>query len=181
MPYNPVQKKRTDCTGGKRDYAEILDTTGTEADVSAFGAKKGIGKAGVHLRYHSPPEYAKLSKEEKDELREWRQTSGAGKCKGKPNRGKDFKKEQGVRFETNKAIASAVEKKVAEKLKALDQTQNKEDNIEAYIMSIIIKKHSGKKVDISSATADEAEKSTTTTAPPSLKGIIRKEKNGTPT
>jgi hypothetical protein len=70
MPYDPVQKKRTDRTGGKRDYAEISKTTGTDADVSAFGAKKGIGKTGVHLRYHSPPEYAKLSKEEKDELRE---------------------------------------------------------------------------------------------------------------
>jgi hypothetical protein len=46
--------------------------------------------------------------------------SGAGKGKGKPNRGRDFKKEQGVRFEANKAIASAVEKKVTEKLKALD-------------------------------------------------------------
>jgi hypothetical protein len=115
MPYDLVQKKRTDRTGGKRDYAEISNTTGMEADVSAFGVKKGIGRSGVHLRYHSPPEYAKLSKEEKDELREWRQTSEAGK--GKPNRGKDFKKEQGVRFETNKAIASAVEKKVAEKLK----------------------------------------------------------------
>jgi hypothetical protein len=99
--------------------------------------------------------------------------------KGKPNRGKDFKKEQGVRFETNKAIASAVEKKVAEKLKALDQTKNKEDEIEAYIMSII-KKHSGKKIDVSSATADDAENPTTTPAPPSLKGIIRKKRRMVP-
>jgi hypothetical protein len=180
MPYDPVQKKRTDCTGGKSDYAEISDTTGTEADLSAFGAKKGIGRTGDYIRYHSPPEDAKLSKTEKDELGEWRQTSGAGKGKGKPNRGKDFTEEQGVCFETNKAIASAVEKKVAEKLKALDQTKNKEDEIEAYIM-FIIKKHSGKKVDISSATADDAENPTTTPAPPSLKGIIRKAKNGTPT
>jgi hypothetical protein len=88
--------------------------------------------------------------------------------------------DKGVRFETNKAIASAVEKKVAEKLKALDQTKNKEDEIEAYRMSII-KKHSGKEVDNSSATADDAENPTTTPAPPSLKGIIRKAKNGTPT
>jgi hypothetical protein len=50
MPYDPVQKKHTDHTGGKRDYAEISDINGTEADASAFGAKKGIGKSGVHLR-----------------------------------------------------------------------------------------------------------------------------------
>jgi hypothetical protein len=43
----------------------------------------------------------------------------------------------------------------------------------------IIKKHSGKKVDISSTTADDAE--IPTPVPPSLKGIIRKAKNGTPT
>jgi hypothetical protein len=109
------------------------------------------------------------------EANEWsRQRQGQAKQR------KDFKKEQGVRFETNKAIASTVEKKVAEKLKALDQTKNKEDEIEAYIMSII-KKHSGKKVDISSATADDAENPTTTPVPPSLKGIIRKAKNDTPT
>jgi hypothetical protein len=45
----------------------------------------------------------------------------------------------------------------------------------------IIKKHSGKKVDIFSATAHDAKKPATTTVPPSLKGVIRKAKNGTPT
>jgi hypothetical protein len=37
--------------------------TGEEADVSAFGAKKGTGKTGDHLWYHNIDEYKKLLKE----------------------------------------------------------------------------------------------------------------------
>jgi hypothetical protein len=40
---------------------------------SATGGKTAIGSTGVHLRYYKKSEYDKLSKEQKDELREWRQ------------------------------------------------------------------------------------------------------------
>ena len=52
LPYDPVQKKRTQSvTGDQRSEAVISDNTPHEtADVTAFGAKKGIGKSGVHLR-----------------------------------------------------------------------------------------------------------------------------------
>jgi hypothetical protein len=178
LPYDPMQKKRTSGTGGKRDYAEISDTHGTEADVSALGAKKGIGKTGVHLRYHSPPEYAQLTKEEKDELREWRLPSGTKGSKGKssPKSGKEFKKPH-VRFDQTKAIASAVEKKVAERMNAINQSKTKEDELEAYIMSII-KRHSGVKVDGSAADTSEVVKPPL--LPSGLKGIIRRAKNGPP-
>ena len=37
--------------------------------------KTGIGESGVHLRYHEPKEYEKLSKAQKRELSEWRLSS----------------------------------------------------------------------------------------------------------
>ena len=42
LPYDPVQKKPTECPGGKRDSAEISNTTGEEIEISAFGSKKGF-------------------------------------------------------------------------------------------------------------------------------------------
>jgi hypothetical protein len=78
LPYDPVAKKRSN----KRDHdATIGDAT---ADVAAtFGDKPGIGKSGVHLRYYEPEEYKKLNKEQKQELREWRDNNpGKGKEKG---------------------------------------------------------------------------------------------------
>jgi hypothetical protein len=71
LPYDPVQRKRSDHAGGKRGAADISDVTHDEADISAFGANKGIGKTGVHLRYHPSAEYNKLTTGQKDELREW--------------------------------------------------------------------------------------------------------------
>jgi hypothetical protein len=39
------------------------------------GGKPAIGKTGVHLRHHKQQEYNKLSREQKDELRVWRENS----------------------------------------------------------------------------------------------------------
>ncbi len=107
LPYNPVAKKRHTMTQ-KRGSAEISDSTG--AEISSFGAKEGIGKSGVHLRYHKPEEYDGLGKAQKDELREWRKTSkGGGKRKsftGKGNRN-DPK-----RVKNDKAMAAAITKEV---------------------------------------------------------------------
>jgi hypothetical protein len=36
-----------------------------DADISAFGSKKGIGDSGVHLRYHADEDYRKLSPAQK--------------------------------------------------------------------------------------------------------------------
>ena len=55
LPYDPVQKKRA-AAGDKRPSAEISDVNADEVNISSFGTKKGIGKTGVHLRYHSPEE-----------------------------------------------------------------------------------------------------------------------------
>jgi hypothetical protein len=101
LPYDPVQRKRSGHAGRKRSAAEISDVTHDEADISSFGAKKGIGKTGVHLRYHPSSEYQKLTTEQKDELREWRETTGGGKKRAKPYH-KDGKQQRNVKFSRTK-------------------------------------------------------------------------------
>jgi hypothetical protein len=82
VPYDPVTKKRQ--TGGKQT-TNISGVDGCEVS-SGFGSKQGIGKTGVHLRYHNKQEYDKLPVEQRDELREWRKTTnqnGKQKDEGK--------------------------------------------------------------------------------------------------
>jgi hypothetical protein len=173
LPYDPVQKKRNDHAGGKRGAADISDTTGEEANVSSFGSKKGTGSTGVSLRYHTHAEYIQLPDEQKNELREWRD---AAKGKGAGSKGKSvkFSPKKHKSFDTTKAIASAVEKKVAERMKSMEQDKANEGLTEAYIMSIVdkFKGGTGKKAQIS-----EVEASTSAPAP-SLKSIIKRAQNG---
>ena len=168
LPYDPVQKKRADT--GKRAAVDISDTTGEEANISAFGTKKGIGSSGVHLRYHSPDDYKKLSKEEKDDLREWRKTTGST---GKG--GKDKKKPK--RYDSEKAIASAVEKKFTEKLQAMEKEKTSDAATEAFIMSVF-EKHAATpgKVQISDATS-EPRQILRLPPIPTLKSILKRAKN----
>ena len=99
--------------------------TGKEANVSSFATKKGNGSSGVPLRYHTKAEYDLLNKGQKDELPEWRK----GESKGGKKKGSNCK------FDTTKAIASAVGKKVMERLKAIEQEKSNSDEAEAWIMS----------------------------------------------
>jgi hypothetical protein len=167
LPYDPVQKKRVDHAGGKRSSADISDTTGDEANISSFGTKKGTGSSGVPLRYHTKSEYELLNKDQKDELREWRKGT---EFKGRKGKGKEYPSKKG-RFDTTKAIASAVEKKVAEKMKAMEKEKTNGDETEAYIMSIIKKYSTGKTESVQVSTT-EAEPTA-----PTLKSILKRVKN----
>jgi hypothetical protein len=95
-------------------------------------------------------------------------------------KGGDFKGKLG-KFPPNrkpidrtKAIASAVEKKVAERMKSMAQEKANEGETEAYIMSIFEKYNGckGKKAQIS-----DVEASTSVSAP-SLKSILKRAQNG---
>jgi hypothetical protein len=90
LPYDPVVKRRTDAKG-KRGHAEIssVGTAGT-ADIHAFGSKKGIGKTGVHFRYHSNSDYLALNTDQQAELRAWRKTPEGQKAM------KDSKRKAGI-------------------------------------------------------------------------------------
>jgi hypothetical protein len=173
LPYDPVQKKRSDHAGGKRGAADISDVTHEEADISAFGAKKGIGKTGVHLRYHPSNEYQKLTNDQKNELREWRESTGGDKKRKHPNQ---KTQQRNVKFKSDKAIAAAVEKKVNERLKAAEQTKVQGDEAEAYIMSIF-QKMTGTKATVSAAVNLPPVVATPPVVPSSLNRIIRRAKN----
>ena len=73
IPTDPVKKKGRK---GKRGAAEISSTQAR--GTSKTPLKSGVGTTGVALRYHSPKEYAKLSEDQRDELREHRRKSGKG-------------------------------------------------------------------------------------------------------
>ena len=96
------QEKNTQQAG----TSEILDNS--KVEVSSFGTKAGIGKTGVHLRYNNPPEYATLSKDQKEELCEWwlKNPNRKGRTKGRDNKIPN----------RNKYIDSAMDKQVEKSL-----------------------------------------------------------------
>ena len=122
-------------TSNKRGFSEILYTS--KVEVSSFGTKAGIGKTGVHLQYHNPPEYSTLSKDQKEELHEWQLNNPniKGSTKGRDNK----------RPNKNKSIAASVDKQVDKRLSAGINTADSEahpdapteDQAMAYIMSLL--------------------------------------------
>ena len=106
LPKDPVVKRKQ--TDGKRLAGEISDTSATVGD---FGTKPGIGKTGVHLRYHSNPEYFKLKPDQRQELREWRKLNP-----DKAKAGKDSDPKKRAR-QDKKAMTAAIKKGVEKELK----------------------------------------------------------------
>ena len=133
LPKDPVVKKRA-VTAQKRGAADISETT---ADVSAFGTKAGIGKTGVHLRYHQRAEYKALSDEQKDELREWREANPAESKKGDKKKVKWDKKPSQKKLKTEKQIAAAIKQGIKDKVKEAEDAKAEEVKTKAYIMSLI--------------------------------------------
>ena len=66
LPYDRVAKKRS--SGQKRGSAQISSVMDTS---NATMKTPGIGKPGIHLSYYKTGEYRNLTREQKDELREW--------------------------------------------------------------------------------------------------------------
>jgi hypothetical protein len=138
LPYCPVAKKKA--VGNKRGAGKISEITADGADISAFGTKSGRGpKTGVHLCYHAFPEYKKLTPDERAELHEWRETpeGKAATLKGKTKKkGSSGGKVKEVHF-SEKAIAAAVDKKLAAKEKATAEDKSNVAAVDGYIMSCI--------------------------------------------
>ena len=138
LPCDPVAKKRQQ-SGTKRGHASIADAQvgGTEA-----GKKAGIGKTGVHFRYHPPDEYATLSDEQKNELREYREKHPDDKkgSKKKQKRG-DTKKQSDEKSSSNKKlmkkqVASYVAEELKKQSKAAEGSDD-EDGVKAMVMSMV--------------------------------------------
>ncbi|CAJ1936907.1 unnamed protein product, partial [Cylindrotheca closterium] len=118
QPHCPVAKRNL---GGKRQSAEI----------SALEVDTGDVDIGVHLRFHTLPEYQKLENDERKELAEWRLTP-AGKAA--PAAGillRDSKKQSGKgspkkgKKSYAKVSAALVKKQVAKALKASKEKDKK--------------------------------------------------------
>ena len=117
LPLDPVARKRA--TTNKRGAAEILVVGGNDSEEDDleegggnFGDKPGIGKTGVHLRWHTAAEFRQLSKKQKRELFKWRKEQDE-KDNGGGEDGKSRKQ-----FKNQKeAIAAVVEEKLKERIK----------------------------------------------------------------
>ena len=79
LPTDPVKKKRG---GNKRNAGQISGTTATNANDDESKKKKKTrfkttcGETGVEFRFYKPAEFGKLSREQKDELRDHRKANG---------------------------------------------------------------------------------------------------------
>jgi hypothetical protein len=77
LPVDPFVKQRRNNggngrpTGGGQPNANVSSSAGV---ASANGNDAGIGKTGVHLRFHKEAEYLQLNPAQKEELYQWRQT-----------------------------------------------------------------------------------------------------------
>lgn len=112
LPKDPVAK-RAISSGNKRNNASVSDVT---AETASVGAKPGIGVTGVHLRFHTNKEYAKLNNDQRNELREYRDKNPdkmRPPAKKQKTNGKEKRK---------KAFAAAVEKAVNKHLEEHGQT-----------------------------------------------------------
>ena len=116
LPSDPVARKR-----------KGLGNKGMSVDVgSTTGIKPGIGKTGVELRYHKRNEYSKLTKEQRDELREWRETPEAKKAMEKSGtKRKANRDEKRDKDKLRKTIASVLkeQEEIKEKEKTSDEEQ----------------------------------------------------------
>ena len=166
LPSCPVARKKAANKRPSNQISSVETENGdSKAVVGAFGGKVGKGsKTGVQLRYHTKKEYSTLSQEEKEELSEWRISTGQKKPKDSGANTKKKTSKSG-----NKAIAAAVEKQVAAKFKQIHEEQKQDEELEAFIMSCIEK--------TSKKPRTETPAKVTTSANSALKSIISRAKN----
>ena len=182
VPYDPVAKKRA--AGSKRGPGLISDATvGTESETetnsqvaaAAGGSSKkpSIGKTGVHLRWHTNSEYAKLSKPQMAELWEWRMSLPDGDPrKGKGGNKKKKKKADGNMSE--KQIAAIFKREVKAMIESSQEEKKEEDAAASYITSMVqAALKNGGKADASSVKAVSFSPTKST-----LKSILKHAKNG---
>ena len=132
LPYDPVATKRS--SGQKRGSAQISSVVDTS---NATMKKPSIGKTGVHLHYFKTGEYRNLSREQKDELREWRANNpnifkaGLKKTKRKvPKKPKPSMKKQ---------VASLVKAELKKTVRFEDQDNDQEEHIISMVQAAVAK------------------------------------------
>jgi len=167
LPYDPVAKKRQ--ASGKRGAAQIsgLDTDRDGRPGSATTHKAGIGKTGIHLRYHKMEECHKLMKEQKDELRQWQKDNLTDAA---PMKGKAAKK-------WKKQIAAIVASELESQVKKAQDTPDDDDVDAATLIASVVKEQMKKQETATTAAVDAANSGTKKVT---LKSILKMAKNGQP-
>ena len=159
LPYDPVSKKRS--SGQKRGSAQISSVMDTS---NATMKKPSIGKTGVHLCYYKAGEYRNLSREQKEELEEWRATN--------PNISKAGSKK--AKKETSKKSKPSIKKQVASLVEAeLNKTVRFEDQVsdeEKYIISLA-------KAAVTKTLNQKSDQQSQDKLKVSLKSILKQVKN----
>ena len=131
LPSDPVARRRNIVRGGGATEISSASANGGGNGGKGFGDKAGLGKTGVHLRWHTPEEFKRLSKKQKRELFDWRKTqdeqnSGGGKT------GRASKQQKSQ----EDAIAAAVEEKLASMKKKEQDKKKTDERARSYIMSL---------------------------------------------
>lgn len=174
LPYDPVAKKRN-AAGNKRGVAEISSAEGADVSATTTTGKQSIGKTGVHLRYHTPQEYKQLSKEQKDELREWRQDNPSDDKKS-PKRKFTAKQAKS----NKKQVADLVAKRFKAELKKLeagDKAKPEKKDDDNAIMSLISKVIDEKLQKAQVAAVDNTAHNGQEKKQVTLKSILKQAKN----
>jgi len=177
LPKDPVARKRE--AASKRGIGEISDV---DATVAGFGDKPGIGRTGVHLRWHGENEYSELTKEQRRELNQWRTEQRksnpdydpkSDKKKGGESPKSSKRKDRRVKKALAAAIEKQVEEKLKEKLKASEEDKEEDEKIKSYIMSLIESSKSSNSIAESSKTVPKP----ATTSAVTFRSILKKVKN----
>ena len=124
LPYDPVAKNRRNAS--KRDAGQIssVEVNTDDANISSTTGnkeKQSIGSTGVHLCYHTKDEYSALTKEQKQELCEWRMTNPNPKAGGGSEKKPSGSSTGQLKRPTKRQLSSAV----AKELKKLEILRNR--------------------------------------------------------
>jgi len=158
LPHCPVAKKRN--AGSKRDIANISDINATDDKGSGRwnrpagkSPKKGIGKTGVHFRFYGLEEYKKLSKEQKEEVREHldaMESNGKGR---KLSKGDSSKSNTKSAKQIASAMAAQIDKRIEDKMKTAETEAASVEQLKDYIISLVSGAKATTKTNASSAAA----------------------------
>ena len=140
LPYDPVAKKRSEANKRGHEDAQVGDATADVSAAAGFGTKAGIGKTGVHLRFYEEKEYKKLPKDQRDELRQWREEQRKkGVTFGKKDK-KDGKPDRGSSTMTRKEVSALLSKEFEKFSQKLTKQDEEADEIDALISSLGVDK-----------------------------------------
>ena len=167
LPCDPVAKKKSSKVSSNA-HASIAEGAAEIFSTSTSG-KPSIGKTGVHLRWHKPNKFAKLSKVQKRELFEWRQSNN--EKEGPPNKRQRSSRKDSREEVTKYLMSKLVAKQLVEMKKAEEKEEDKGRELKAQVMAIL---EEAKTNTNTGASVSSNSTSSVDTSNSLLKGILKK-------